>query len=237
MSSEALFSLRNVAFSFGCRFALGVPELDIRDGEILALVGPNGSGKTTLLKILNDLLRPSSGIVLFRGRPAAGNPELRNRSVYVHQSPYPLAGTVNRNVAYGLKVRRLPKAEVGRRVDGALCRLGLAGFGRRDAKRLSGGETQRVALARALAIEPEVFLLDEPTAQTDRASAERIRDVLIELANQGGKTIVFASHDAAFAEAIADRAAFLQDGRLVRIEPGRRPMAGTSESPTQEVFA
>ncbi len=229
MSSEALFSVRDLSFSYGSRKVLQVPGLDIRTGEVLALVGPNGSGKTTLLKILNDLLRADSGSVLFKGRPSAGNPRLRSGSVYVHQSPFPLAGTVHRNIAFGLRARRLPDSEIRLRTREALERLGLAGFGRRDAKRLSGGETQRVALARALVLDPEVLLLDEPTAQADRASAERIREVLADIAARGRTTIVFSSHDAAFAEALADRAAYLEDGRLVRIDPGRRGRAPKAE--------
>lgn len=228
MRSEAILSVRDLGFSYGTREILSIPELDVRAGETLALVGPNGSGKTTLLKILNDLLKPSAGTVLFEGRPVPGDPGLRMRSVYVHQSPFLLAGTVQRNVAYGLRIRRVPEPEARRRVEASLDLLGLAGFGRRDAKRLSGGETQRVALARALALDPEILFLDEPTAQTDRASGERIRRVLADLAARGGTTIVFSSHDAAFAEALADRAAFLEDGRLVRIEPGRRHSAAGS---------
>ncbi len=235
MRSETLFSIRDLAFSYGTREVLSVAELDVRSGEVLALVGPNGSGKTTLLKILNDLLKPSAGTVHFEGRPAPGNPGLRMRSVYVHQSPFLLAGTVQRNVAYGLRIRRVPDPEARRRVEASLDLLGLAGFGRRDAKRLSGGETQRVALARALALDPEVLFLDEPTAQTDRASGERIRRVLTDLAARGGTTIVFSSHDAAFAEALADRAAFLEDGRLVRIEPGRRPATAGSADAVPEL--
>ncbi|HOX12623.1 MAG TPA: energy-coupling factor ABC transporter ATP-binding protein [Spirochaetia bacterium] len=234
MRSEAILSVRDLGFSYGTREILSIPELDVRAGETLALVGPNGSGKTTLLKLLNDLIRPSSGSILFEGRPAAGDPGLRLRSVYVHQSPFLLAGTVYRNVAYGLRVRRVPEPEIRRRVEASLDLLGLAGFKRRDAKRLSGGETQRIALARALALEPELLLLDEPTAQTDRASGERIRTVLADLATRGGTTIVFSSHDAAFAEALADRAAFLEEGRLVRIEPGRRRYAADLPSQAPE---
>ncbi len=232
MRSDAILSIRNLLFSYGTREVLSIPELDVRAGETLALVGPNGSGKTTLLKLLNDLIRPSSGSIRFEGRPAAGDPGLRARSVYVHQSPFPLAGTVYRNVAYGLRVRRVPEPEIRRRTEGALELLGLSGFARRDAKRLSGGETQRVALARALVLEPEVLFLDEPTAQTDRASGDRIRTVLADIAARGGTTIVFSSHDGAFAEALADRAAFLEEGRLLRIEAGRaRRPAPKSHAP------
>ena len=232
-----MFSLRDVSYSYGNREALRVPELDVKPGEVLALVGSNGSGKTTLLKILNDLLRPAAGTVLFEGKPTAGNPGLRSRSVYVHQSPFLLAGTVYRNIAYGLRVRRVPEPEIRRRVAGALEFLGLTGLERRDAKRLSGGETQRVALARALVLQPEVLLLDEPTAQTDRASGERIRSALGDLTSQGGVTLILSSHDSAFAEALADRAAFLEEGCLVRIEPGRRTRALSSDSCSRELPA
>lgn len=234
MTSEAILSVRDLVFSYGSREVLSIPELDVRAGETLALVGPNGSGKTTLLKLLNDLIRPSSGSIRFEGRPSAGDPGLRMRSVYVHQSPFPLAGSVYRNVAYGLRARRVPEPEIRRRVKNTLDVLGLSGFARRDAKRLSGGETHRVALARALVLEPELLFLDEPTAQADRASGDSIRAVLAELAVRGGTTIVFSSHDGAFAEALADRVAFLEDGRFIRIEPGLR--AGRTRADLIAVF-
>ncbi len=222
MTVDPAFRLRDVTFAYDGRVVLDLPGLDIRSGETLALVGPNGSGKTTLLKILNDLLRPSSGQVLFRGRPASGSAELRACSVYVHQSPFLLAGTVFHNVAFGLRIRHIPEREKRSRVEESLELLGLSGFGRRDAKRLSGGETQRVALARALALKPEILLLDEPTAQTDRESGERIRSVLTRLATERGVTIVLSSHDAPLAEALAERLVYMEEGRLVRIEDPKR---------------
>lgn len=235
MRHEAMFQIRDLGFAYDGRSVLRVPSLDIDSGETLALVGPNGSGKTTLLKILNNLLKPSSGTVLFLGQPAADNPELRARSVYVHQSPYLLAGSVYRNLSFALGVRRVPKEEVRSRVAQALELLGLSGFERRDAKRLSGGETQRVAIARALVLKPDILFLDEPTAQTDKASGERIASVLASLSAERGVTVVLSSHDAAFAQAVSDRAAFLEEGLLSRVEKiDRRKAQSASVYPSLE---
>ncbi len=218
MNPEILFTLRDLEFAYDGRTALKVPRLDMEEGRTIALAGPNGSGKTTLLKILNDLLRPASGTALFRGKPTSGNRELRERSVYVHQSPYLLAGSVFHNVAFGLRVRHIPDREIRSRVSEALELVGLAGFERREAKKLSGGETQRVALARSLAVKPEILLLDEPTAQTDKASNERIRSVLAYLAAGGGVTVILSSHDTALAQDLADRVVYLEEGVVYRIE-------------------
>lgn len=229
MATELLYRIQNVVFEYNGRPALRVPELDVFRGETLALVGPNGSGKTTLLKLLNDLLRPTSGSILYRGQPTGGNSELRIRSTYVHQSPFLFAGTVYRNVALGLKIRRMPKEEIRSRVSEVLELLGLSGFERRDAKRLSGGETQRVALARALAPRPDILLLDEPTAQADRASAEKIRSVLIDLLKKHGATVLLSSHDIAFAATLADRMAFLEEGLLEQVKSS--PRLGAAPGP------
>ncbi len=214
MGADPLFSLRRLRLLYGDRVALAVDELDLREGETTVLVGENGSGKTTLLKLLNGLLAPSHGEVLYRGRPLAadGMAAIRRDSVLVHQAPYLFHGSVQRNVAYGLKVRRLAGREVRERVREALARVGLAGFEDRRAVELSGGEQKRVALARALALRPKVLLLDEPTANMDADSIRQIEEALLALAC-GGTSLVLSSHHDAFACRVARR--------LVRLEAGR----------------
>jgi len=187
--------------------------LDIGRGECLALVGPNGSGKTTLLKALNGLLAPSSGSMLFRGEPATGSTELRRRSVYLHQSPYILAGSVSYNVLYGARARGLEAGEGHARARAALALLGLEGFGHRHSRALSGGEAQRVALARALASGADILILDEPTASADSASADLVLAAL-RARRDAGDTIVFSTHDPGLAESLAMRLFRLRDGRI-----------------------
>lgn len=193
--------------------AFAAEALDIREGECLALVGPNGSGKTTLLKALNGLLEPRAGSLLFRGEPVTGSAELRRRSVYLHQSPYILAGSVSYNVLYGARSRGLAAGEAQARVRAALALLGLDGFDHRHSRALSGGEAQRVALARALASGADILLLDEPTASADSASADLVLAAL-RARHAAGDTIIFSTHDPALAGALATRTFRLRDGRI-----------------------
>jgi len=186
---------------------------DIGEGECLALVGPNGSGKTTFLKALNGLLAPRAGSLLFLGEPVTASAELRRRSVYLHQSPYILAGSVSYNVLYGARARGLGSAEAQVRARAALALLGLGDFGHRHSRALSGGEAQRVALARALASGADILLLDEPTASADSASANLVLAAL-RARRDAGDTIVFSTHDPDLAEALATRTIRLRDGRI-----------------------
>lgn len=218
MTAETLFDIRDLAFAYAGRSAraraLEVPALSIAAGERLVLRGPNGSGKTSLLKLLNDLLVPSSGQILFKGRPAAGSTELRERSVYLHQHPLILAGTVTYNVGLGCARLRLPKGERARRIGEALERVGLGDFGRRGSRALSGGEAQRVALARALATGADILLLDEPTASVDAESAGLIRRI-IEAEAAKGATILVSTHDEALARDLGGRTLRFEAGRII----------------------
>jgi ABC-type multidrug transport system ATPase subunit len=191
--------------------------LEIASGGCVALLGANGSGKTTFLKALNGLLRPSAGHLLFEGEDAFSSHGLRRRSVYLHQSPYILAGTVSYNVLFGARSRGFSPAESARRARSALRLLGLEGFERRGYRALSGGEAQRVALARALASGADVLLLDEPTASADAESAALVVKALRSRLDEGA-TIVFSTHDPAFAESLATRTLFLEAGKLFGAE-------------------
>lgn len=217
MSNEALFEVRELDFAYGARrdaaAILRLESLDIQRGQRVALIGPNGSGKTSLLKLLNALALPRSGRVLFEGEEARLSSSLRRRSVYLHQHPFLFAGSVSYNVGFGCARLGLSRDEREERVARALARVGLAGFARRRHRALSGGEAQRVALARALATGADVFLLDEPTASADAASAELIVKVLDEEAARGA-TIVIATHEKALSEGFATRVIRLEGGRL-----------------------
>ncbi|MBN1835388.1 MAG: ATP-binding cassette domain-containing protein [Spirochaetales bacterium] len=229
MSAEPLFEARGLRFGYGERVVVDLPELIMVPGGITVLVGANGSGKTTLLKLLNGLLQPTGGALRYRGLVLgpATLPRLRRETVLVHQDPYLFDGSVQGNVGYGLRLRRTPAPDLRRRVAGALASVGLAGFEHRKARRLSGGERQRVAIARALALEPEVLLLDEPTANVDAASTGLIEALLRRVA-AGGKSVVLSSHHQAFAYRLADHLVRLAEGRAV---PGRENvLKGTVEA-------
>jgi len=218
MKAETLFDLRGVELRYGSPRAstrvLEIPRLEIGRGERLALVGPNGSGKTSLLKILNGLLAPSSGSASFLGEETVASSCLRARSVYLHQHPYLLAGTVAYNVGFGCRGRGLSRPEIRRRITESLTLLGLSGFEGRRHRALSGGEAQRVALARALATGADILLLDEPTSSVDAESALLIRAAL-DAASKKGATILFTTHDRELAAEMASSRIRLESGRIV----------------------
>ena len=206
MRDSPLYSIHDCRIHFNnSGTSLWIEALEVLPGDYLALQGPNGSGKTTLLKVLNGLLSPSSGEILFKGIPLSKNPELHRCTTYVHQAPYLFEGTVFRNIAFGLHSRRVSPSEIELRVKEALKCTGLEGFEHRNARKLSGGETYRVAIARALALQPEVLLLDEPTAQTDAESSQLIKATLKRIREDQHTTVIFATHDSDLAASLADR--------------------------------
>ena len=186
--------------------------LDLSIGEgATAILGPSGSGKSTLLRLLNRLADPDKGTVRYRGEDVRSYDvlELRRRACLVPQLPAPLPGTVADNVGYGPRLR-------GREVDPKRP-LELAGLGPalldRDASRLSVGEQQRVMLARALALEPEVLLLDEPTAALDEVAREAVERTLSGLRERAGLSMIVVTHDRGQAERLATRVVQVRDGR------------------------
>jgi putative ABC transport system ATP-binding protein len=201
--------------------ALDGIETDIERGELLGLVGPSGSGKTSLLNILGCLDRPSSGTVRVGGRDlfALSDTDLtrfRASSLgFIFQSfnLFDLL-TAGENVEYPLHLNRVPSSERRRRAGEALQRVGLGGKVGRRPDQLSGGEKQRVAIARALVHEPELVLADEPTANLDSETGERIIDLLRELNRELGVTFVIATHDPALISRVG-RILSIRDGHLV----------------------
>ena len=205
---EPLFEIQDLKKSFGHREIFDIPNAKIAQGKIYAIVGPNGSGKTTILKILNALEKPTSGKVFFKGENLYNSPDplrLQRQMTMVMQNPYLFATTVDKNVAYGLRVRRLDKRVVDQRVKEILEITGLSHISRRKVFNLSGGETQRVAIARALVINPEVLFLDEPTAHVDKINIELINEIIPKINKEKNTTIIFTTHDPTQAYLYADK--------------------------------
>ncbi|MCX6673420.1 MAG: phosphate ABC transporter ATP-binding protein [Methanothrix sp.] len=216
----ALLEISSLGKSIGKAEILQGINLKAERGEILGLIGPTGSGKTTLLRLVNLLDEPSSGSILFDGREVSGRPErellaARRRMAMVFQKPVMFKASVEENVSYGLRMRGRVDAMGGReRIKEALAAVGLSGYESRDANTLSGGETQRIALARALILQPDLLLLDEPTANLDPGSAASIDSLLRNLA--GSRTaVILATHNMQQCRKLARRVAVLQEGRLV----------------------
>jgi tungstate transport system ATP-binding protein len=165
--------LKDVTKAYGNKIVLDTINLKIQEGEILALLGPNGSGKTTILKILAFIENPTSGKVEFQGKKVnfRSTEKVRLQSTLVFQKTTLFSTSVYNNIAYGLKIRKVPKETRDKEVKKALELVKLEGFEKRNAKKLSSGEHQRVAIARALVLKTKLLLLDEPTANLDPKNA------------------------------------------------------------------
>jgi len=218
-AAPLIYRLSGIAQRYGARQVLDIPALEIRSGEALAVVGPSGAGKSTLLRLLNFLEAPAAGTIAFHNQTFADPTklplELRRHVATVFQRPALLSASVLANAAYGLKLRG--ERDAYPRARAALAQLGLEHLAHAPARTLSGGEMQRVALARALVIEPEVLLLDEPTANLDPANVQMIERAIAETHRQRGATIVLVSHNLFQARRLAQRVALLLDGRIVEI--------------------
>jgi tungstate transport system ATP-binding protein len=213
-SADALYRLESIRHCYGSRVVLDIERLEVMRGETLAIIGPSGCGKSTLLRLLQFLERPSEGRLAFDGQAIDVTPPLalRRRVTTVFQRPVALDRTVRDNLAYGLSVRG------ARGYDDKIVRLlealALGPLADAPARTLSGGEIQRVAFGRALAFDPEVLLLDEPTANLDPYNV-RIIEQLIRNEKAKGVTIVLATHQVFQARRLADRTALLLEGRIV----------------------
>ncbi len=194
-------------------------SLDVADSEFVCLLGPSGCGKTTTLRIIGGFLAPDSGDVRIDGASVVKQPPERRPTAMVFQR-YALWPhmTVWHNLAFGLQVRRRPRAEIERRVQQALELVGLPGLGKRYPAQLSGGQQQRVALARALVLEPRILLLDEPLSNLDAQLRIHMRSELTAIQRRVGITTVFVTHDQEEAMTIADRIAVMHAGALEQMD-------------------
>lgn len=203
---------------YGDFVALDNVDFDVPAGSLTALLGPSGSGKSTLLRAIAGLDQPDSGTITINGRDVTRIPPQRRDIGFVFQHYAAFKHlTVRDNVAFGLKIRRRPRAEITRKVDNLLEVVGLSGFQTRYPNQLSGGQRQRMALARALAVDPQVLLLDEPFGALDAKVREDLRSWLRRLHEEVHVTTVLVTHDQAEALDVADRIAVLKDGRIEQV--------------------
>ena len=216
--ARPVVELQGCTKDYGGVRAVDALDLTIFEGEFLSLLGPSGCGKTTTLSLIAGFVEPTAGRILIDGEDVTGRPaHLRGLGV-VFQS-YALFPhlSVFENVAFGLRERRVPSAEIGRRVNEALDLVHLEGAGRQRPAELSGGMQQRVALARALVYRPRVVLLDEPLAALDKKLREGMRDELRAIQRSVGITTVFVTHDQGEALGLSDRIAVMSRGRIEQL--------------------
>lgn len=216
----AQLTIQNLHKSFANTNAVDNVCLEVGDGELICLLGPSGSGKSTILRMIGGFEHPTSGAILIDGEDVTRLPPERRPTGMMFQS-HALWSHMNvfANIAFGLKLRRLPRANIKERVESALELVGLGGYGERMTYQLSGGQQQRVALARSLVLEPKILLLDEPFASLDQHLRERLREEVRDIQQRLGITTLFVTHGQDEALAMADRIAVLKDGRVEQIAP------------------
>ena len=217
--SDFIYRLQNISKTYEGKRVLTVDHLQIERGQIFALVGPSGAGKSTLLRLLNFLEPPTTGRIRFLDVEFSGDQQvplrLSRRVTTVFQRPILLSRSVQANVGYGLRLRG--EDDVPEKVEEALKEVGLLDLAGQRARTLSGGEGQRVALARAIVIEPDVLLLDEPTANLDPYNVGLIEDIVEDLNRKQGTTLVLVTHNVFQAKRLAQRVALMLEGQIVEV--------------------
>ncbi len=219
--------LKNLVKTYGPVEALNGLDLEIAAGELFVILGPSGCGKTTLLRCVAGIDDPDYGTIALKGRtvfaPGAISVPPKERGVgmvFQHYALYPHM-TVEKNVAFGLRLRKVSKAETKRRVDEAIDLVDLSGFERRKPATLSGGQRQRVAIARAIVTRPEVLLFDEPLSNLDPKLRVGLRDALVHILREVGITALYVTHDQSEAMVMADRIAVMDHGRVEQVGSAR----------------
>lgn len=219
---DSMIEITGLTKAFGTYTAIDALSLKIAKGEFFALLGASGSGKTTLLRLLGGFEFPNAGRIMIDGQDVTDQrPNQRpTNTVFQSYALFPHL-TLAENVGYGLLNLRLPKAELAVRVEDALTRVRLSGFGARFPHMVSGGQRQRVALARALICKPKVLLLDEPLGALDKRLREEMHLELREIQRAAGITFVLVTHDQEEAMSLADRIAIMARGRLLQVDTPR----------------
>ncbi|HOW13606.1 ABC transporter ATP-binding protein [Methanosarcina sp.] len=214
-----IVELEEIYKNYGNLQVLKNINLQIEKGTSTALAGPTGSGKTVMLRLIDLLEKPSSGTVYFEGADANESSKtrlnIRRQIGMVFQKPLAFKASVYDNIAYGLKVRGI-KENMDGRIKELLELIGLPGYENRNALKLSGGETQRLALARAMITDPELLLLDEPTANLDPISKKKLEELILKINRESETTVIMTTHDLLQGQKLADRMVLLYNGQILQ---------------------
>ena len=216
--TQNIIELKNIVVEFDGERVLDNVNLSIKDKEFVTLLGPSGCGKTTTLRIVAGFLEPDSGEVVFDGEKINGVPPYKRHvnTIFQRYALFPHLNVYD-NVAFGLNVKKLPKAEIKQRVEEMLKLVNLAGFEKRSVTKLSGGQQQRVAIARALINRPRVLLLDEPLAALDLKLRKDMQNELKNIQKQLGITFIFVTHDQEEALSMSDTIVVMDNGKIQQI--------------------
>lgn len=216
--SDRFLSLNNITLSYGKTVAVPELNLDIKEGELIALLGPSGCGKTTSMRAIAGLLTPTSGRITIDGVDVTRVPA-NNRGIGLVFQSYALFPHLSafENVAFGLRLKKMPEPQIRAKTEAGLATVGLTGFETRKPAEMSGGQQQRLALARSLVMEPKVLLLDEPLSNLDARLRLEMRNELQRVQKQTGITMVFVTHDQSEALALADRIVLMKDGKIEQL--------------------
>ena len=223
MEQEHLIDLKNISKDFDGTTVLSNINLYVRKKEFVTLLGPSGCGKTTTLRIIGGFEYPSEGTVYFEGKDITGLPPYKRRVNTVFQK-YALFPHLNvqDNIAFGLKIAKVPRDEIKKRVDRMLDLVNLSGYGKRKVDQLSGGQQQRIAIARALVNEPEVLLLDEPLGALDLKLRKEMQLELKSMQQRLGITFIYVTHDQEEALTMSDTVVVMRDGHILQIGDPKR---------------
>lgn len=215
-SKKVIVSLKDIFVRFDGEVILNHINLDIHEKEFVTILGPSGCGKTTTLRIIGGFVEPESGDVIFDGNRINGlPPHKRNvNTVFQKYSLFPHLNVYD-NVAFGLKLKKLPKNEIKQKVTKMLAVVDLKGYEKRPVQKLSGGQQQRVAIARGLAVDPDIIFMDEPFGALDAITRMKLQEDILRISREEKKTIIFVTHD-------IEEAVFLADRIVVMMaDPGR----------------
>jgi putative spermidine/putrescine transport system ATP-binding protein len=220
-AAGVVLAVCGVSKDYGQALVVKDVHLDVADGEFVTLLGPSGSGKTTILNIVAGFVKPTAGDVVLEGRSMLSVPPHRRNlgMVFQNYALFPHMSAAE-NVAFPLKMRRLPKPEIRTRVDETLRMVNLGDRGSAKASELSGGQQQRIALARALVYRPRMLLMDEPMAALDKQLRDRLQEEVRSLQQRLGIAVLYVTHDQTEAFLMSDRIAVMNDGQLMQVGSG-----------------